>query len=105
MQQTATINLTAERVPTSAHRAVPVPARTVVSKDGTVIAFDRIGQGAPVILVDAALCDRRMGQVGQLAELLAPHFTIITYDRRGRGASGDTAPYAVDREIEDIDRL
>jgi pimeloyl-ACP methyl ester carboxylesterase len=106
MQQTATINPTAERVPTSPNKAVPVPgARTVVSTDGTAIAFDLIGQGAPVILVDGALCHRRMGQVGQLAELLAPHFTVITHDRRGRGASGDTSPYAVDREIEDIAAL
>ena len=106
MQQTATINPTAERVPTSANRAVPVPAaRTAVSKDGTAIAFDLIGQGVPVILVDGALCHRRMGQVEQLAELLAPHFTVITYDRRGRGASGDRAPYAVDREIDDIAAL
>jgi pimeloyl-ACP methyl ester carboxylesterase len=46
-----------------------------------------------------------MGQSGQLAELLAPHFTVFTYDRRGRGASGDTAPYAVEREVEDIAAL
>jgi pimeloyl-ACP methyl ester carboxylesterase len=85
------------------HTAEPVPgARTVVSMDGTGIAFECAGQGTPVILVDGALCHRRMGQVAQLAEHLAPHFTVITYDRRGRGASGDRAPYAVDREIEDI---
>jgi pimeloyl-ACP methyl ester carboxylesterase len=80
-------------------------AKTVLSKDGTAIAFDRIGHGAPVILVDAALCYRGMGQSRQLAELLAPHFTVITYDRRGRGESGDTAPYAVEREVEDIAAL
>ena len=106
MQQTATINPTTKSVLTSPNTAVPVPgARTVVSTDGTAIAFERIGQGAPVILVDGALCHRRMGQAGQLAELLAPYFTVITYDRRGRGASGDLAPYAVDREIEDIAAL
>ena len=64
----------------------------VVSRDGTAIAFDRIGNGPPVILVDGALCYRGMGQSGQLAELLAQHFTVFTYDRRGRGGSGDTAP-------------
>jgi pimeloyl-ACP methyl ester carboxylesterase len=80
-------------------------ATTVISKDGTAIAFERIGSGAPVILVDPALCDRGMGQSPQLAALLAPHFTVITYDRRGRGDSGDTAPYAVDREVEDIAAL
>jgi pimeloyl-ACP methyl ester carboxylesterase len=77
----------------------------VFSKDGTAIAFDRIGYGPPVILIDGALCYRGMGQIGQLAELLAPHFTVFTYDRRGRGASGDTLPYAVEREVEDIAAL
>ena len=77
----------------------------VFSKDGTAIAFDRIGYGPPVILIDGALCYRGMGQSGQLAELLAPHFTVFTYDRRGRGTSGDTAPYAVEREVEDIAAL
>ncbi len=78
---------------------------TVLSKDGTAIAFARIGNGPPVILIDAALCYRGMGQSGQLAELLARHFTVFTYDRRGRGGSGDTAPYAVEREVEDIAAL
>jgi len=75
---------------------------TALSKDGTPIAFERIGDGPPVILVDGALCYRGMGQSGQLAELLAPYFTVFTYDRRGRGESGDTAPYRVEREVEDI---
>src|SRR5262245_17514268 len=78
---------------------------TSLSKDGTAIAFERIGNGAAVILVDAALCHRGMGQTRQLAELLAPHFTVITYDRRGRGESGDTPPYAVQREVEDLAAL
>ncbi len=78
---------------------------TALSKDGTPIAFDRIGNGPPVILIDGALCYRGIGQSGQLAELLAPCFTVFTYDRRGRGGSGDTAPYAVEREIEDIAAL
>ena len=77
----------------------------MVSKDGTTIAFNRVGHGSPVILVDGALCARSMGPSGQLAELLAPYFTVFTYDRRGRGASGDTPPYAVAREIEDIEAL
>jgi pimeloyl-ACP methyl ester carboxylesterase len=79
--------------------------KKVLSKDGTAIAFDRIGNGPPVILVDGALCYRGMGQSGQLADLLAQHFTVFTYDRRGRGSSGDTAPYAVEREVEDIAAL
>jgi pimeloyl-ACP methyl ester carboxylesterase len=78
---------------------------TALSKDGTPIAFERIGNGPPVILIDGALCYRGMGASGQLAELLAPHFTVFTYDRRGRGGSSDTSPYAVEREIEDIAEL
>lgn len=76
--------------------------RKALSKDGTAIAFDRIGNGPPVILIDGALCYRGMGQSGQLAKLLAQRFTVFTYDRRGRGGSGDTAPYDVEREIEDV---
>lgn len=74
----------------------------VVSKDGTDIAFDRIGSGPALILIDGALCSRRMGPSRQLAELLAARFTVYVYDRRGRGESGDTQPYSVEREIEDL---
>jgi pimeloyl-ACP methyl ester carboxylesterase len=77
----------------------------VVSKDGTKIAFSRVGQGDPVILVDGALCYRASGPSRPLAEKLAERFTVITYDRRGRGESGDRAPYAVEREVEDIEAL
>ena len=83
-------------------QGAPTLTNRVRSKDGTVIAFDRIGHGSPLILVGAALCDRAMGPSTALAKLLAPHFTVFTYDRRGRGYSGDTAPYAVDREVEDL---
>src|SRR5216683_2821644 len=75
----------------------------VISKDGTSIVFDRVGHGPPLILVLGAFNDRSAG-VG-LAECLASRFTVINYDRRGRGASGDTLPYAVDREIEDLAAL
>lgn len=77
----------------------------VHSSDGTLIAFDRSGTGPPLILVDGALCYRASGPMGPLAALLTSHFTVFTYDRRGRGDSGDTAPYAVEREVEDIDAL
>ena len=77
----------------------------VVSKDGTSIAFDRSGSGPPLILVDGALCYRAFGPMGAMAALLAPHFTVFTYDRRGRGESGDRKPYAVEREIEDLNAL
>src|SRR5690348_2552514 len=77
----------------------------VTSKDGTQIAYDRLGNGPALILVDGALCYRSFGPMPGLAQLLAPHFTVYYYDRRGRGESGDTKPYAVGREIEDIEAL
>jgi hypothetical protein len=77
----------------------------VTSKDGTKIAFDRSGGGPPIILVGGALNTRSFGPNGSLAPLLARHFTVFNYDRRGRGDSGDTLPWAVEREIEDIEAL
>jgi pimeloyl-ACP methyl ester carboxylesterase len=76
---------------------------TVTSKDGTRITFDRSGVGPALILVVGAFNDRATGT--PLAQFLEPHFTVFNYDRRGRGESGDTAPYAIEREIEDIDAL
>jgi pimeloyl-ACP methyl ester carboxylesterase len=78
---------------------------TVTSADGTTIGYDRAGNGPPVVLVDGAFCGRGFGPMPGLAPLLAKHFTVYTYDRRGRGDSGDTEPYAVEREIEDIEAL
>ena len=75
----------------------------VTSADGTTIAFDKLGSGPPLILVCGGSTDRG-ANVG-LAEQLAPQFTIYNYDRRGRGDSGDTLPYAVAREVEDIDAV
>jgi pimeloyl-ACP methyl ester carboxylesterase len=88
-------------------RAVPraTPVETVRSGDGTAIALERRGQGPPLVLVDGALCHRAMGPSTPLASLLAQHFTVFTYDRRGRGESEDTTPYAVQREIEDLQAL
>ena len=77
----------------------------VRSKDGTRIAYDRTGDGPAVILVDGALCSRAMGPMEALAAQLADRFTVFRYDRRGRGESGDTLPYAVDREVEDLAAL
>jgi pimeloyl-ACP methyl ester carboxylesterase len=76
---------------------------TIRSQDGTTIAFDRLGDGPPVILVGGQLCDRAL--MRPTAEELASHFTVINYDRRGRGDSADTKPYAVEREIEDLGAL
>ena len=77
----------------------------VTSNDGTQIAYDKRGAGPAVILVDGALCYRSFGPMPGLAELLSPHFTVYNYDRRGRGESGDTQPYSVAREVEDIEAL
>ena len=77
---------------------------TVSSRDGTTIAYDRQGAGPALIVVDGALTVHSSGS-GELARLLAPRFTVYGFDRRGRGESGDTPPYAVDREIDDIEAL
>jgi pimeloyl-ACP methyl ester carboxylesterase len=76
---------------------------TVTSKDGTKIAYDEVGHGPLVILVLGALNSRKSG--AKLAKLLASRFTAISYDRRGRGDSTDTAPYSPQREVEDIAAL
>src|SRR6478735_5993041 len=73
---------------------------TVRSPDGTTIAFDRGGRGPSLVIVNGALSDRRA--VPDLASRLADQLTVIAYDRRGRGDSTDTPPYAVEREIEDL---
>jgi len=80
----------------------------VTSQDGTTIAFDQSGRGPALILVGGAFEQRTMdSETAQLAglPLLAEHFTVVHYDRRGRGESTDTQPYAVEREIEDIEAL
>jgi pimeloyl-ACP methyl ester carboxylesterase len=78
----------------------------VISKDGTSIAFDHSGQGPAVIFVGGAFQHRAIDpRTAQLAALLAPHFTVFHYDRRGRGDSTDTPPYAVEREVEDLEAL
>lgn len=77
----------------------------VRSKDGTRIAFDRVGDGPAVVLVGGAFSYRAFPKMVELAELLADRFTVINYDRRGRGDSGDAQPYAVEREIEDLQAL
>ena len=77
--------------------------QTVTSKDGTTIAYDQTGTGPALILVGGALSERSAAI--PMAGLLAPNFTVYGYDRRGRGDSGDTQPYTVEREIEDIAAL
>jgi len=75
----------------------------VTSKDGTTIVYERSGKGPAVVLVGGILGDH--SQQAPLATLLAEHFTVFNYDRRGHGASGDTPPYAVEREIEDLEAM
>jgi len=75
----------------------------VTSRDGTTIAFDRLGEGPPVVLVTGGSVDRMLNV--PLAQELASDFTVLNYDRRGRGPSGDTLPYAIEREIEDIEAV
>jgi pimeloyl-ACP methyl ester carboxylesterase len=78
----------------------------VPSQDGTPIAYDRSGKGPAVILVGGAFQYRAIDpRTAQLAASLSQHFTVFHYDRRGRGDSGDTQPYAVEREIEDLEAL
>lgn len=76
---------------------------TVISKDGTRIAYGKMGQGPAVILIDGALAVGSSGS--SLAELMAPDFTVYFYDRRGRGDSTDAKPYAPEKEVEDIEAL
>ena len=78
---------------------------TISSPDGTTISYEKQGEGPALILVDGALSVYSAGGKSELAKLLAPRLTVYGYDRRGRGGSGDTLPYAVDREIEDIEAL
>ena len=73
---------------------------TVTSKDGTAIVYDRAGAGPPVVLISGGPSDR--GANAELSGLLAAHATVYSYDRRGRGDSGDTPPYSIDREFEDL---
>ena len=75
----------------------------VRSKDGTTIAFEWSGEGPPLILVVGAFNDRATG--APLAAALQERFTVLNYDRRGRGGSTDTHPYAVEREVEDLQAL
>jgi pimeloyl-ACP methyl ester carboxylesterase len=75
---------------------------TTTSRDGTTVAYVSEGHGDPLVLVPGAFSYRRYPGLVKLAGPLAARFTVYSYDRRGRGDSGDTKPYAVEREIEDL---
>ena len=78
---------------------------TVTSKNGASIGFDKIGAGPALILIDAAGGFRGFGPMQPLAKHLESDFMVFTYDRRGRGESTETLPYAVEREVEDLEAL
>ena len=78
---------------------------TVISKDGTKIAYDKLGEGPRLIYVLGALCYRQFEPAVADVHTFSKEFTVINYDRRGRGDSTDTLPYSVDREVEDIEAL
>ena len=80
-------------------------SQVVVSRDGTRISYEVAGEGPTIILVDGAFCWREFGPMRKLAAVLARDFRVVSYDRRARGASSDTRPYAVEREIEDLETL
>lgn len=79
--------------------------KKILSKDGTAIAVDRTGSGPALVFVDGAMCYRASGPSQPMAAALAGHFTVFTYDRRGRGDSSDTNPYDVGREVEDLEAV
>ena len=77
----------------------------VISKDGVEIAYDIKGKGPAVILIDGALSYRLFGPMTELADLLSKDFTVVNYDRRGRGESSDSKHYSVEHEIEDLESI
>jgi pimeloyl-ACP methyl ester carboxylesterase len=82
--------------------AMVTTPQTVTSTDGTTIAYEKVGSGPALVLVDGALCSRDFGPCRSMANYLADRYTVYFYDRRGRGESGDTRPYAPEREFEDL---
>lgn len=75
------------------------------SKDGTKIAYSKIGNGKPIILVDGAFCHRKFGANEKLPQYLSDNFTVYSYDRRGRSESGNTLPYSPQKEYEDLQAI
>ncbi|QYJ03334.1 alpha/beta hydrolase [Nocardioides panacisoli] len=84
------------------HRDVPAHA---ASADGTLLAHEIVGEGPPLVHVTGAICSRRFPPVVKDVATFATAFRVVTYDRRGRGDSGDTAPWSVEREVEDIEAM
>lgn len=76
-----------------------------ISRDGTALAFDVAGDGPPLVYVTGACCYRRFGPVAQDARTFATAFRVLTYDRRGRGDSGDAASWSLDAEVGDLELM
>lgn len=77
----------------------------VISKDGTKIVYDKYGKGPALICITGALVYRKMPNVEEGYKKLSLYFTVYTYDRRGHGESGDTKPYSIKKEVEDIEAI
>ena len=86
-------------------RGANLAMKKILSKDGTAIAVERTGRGPALVFVDGAMCYRASGPSQPMAAALAEHFTVFTYDRRGRGDSSDSGPYDVQREVDDLDAV
>jgi len=78
---------------------------TVTSKDGTVLAYDIYGKGQPLIYITGATCFRTFKPIVHDAKIFGNEFAVYNFDRRGRGESGDTQPYSIEREIDDIEAM
>ena len=79
--------------------------QTIQSNDGTTIAYETTGSGPLLIIITGALNTHNFGVPGDMVPFLQDHFTVLTYDRRGRGQSADTPPYTVNKELEDLQVL
>ena len=79
--------------------------KIIFSKDNTPIAYETVGSGPLLIIVTGALNTHNFGVPGEMVPFLQEHFTVLTYDRRGRGQSGDTPPYSIEKEIQDLEAL
>ncbi len=98
--------ITMTRMQESAGMATTTQGMTVKSRDGTLIAYDKVGSGPVLIVVSGASQFRAINpSFAEIARALSDQFTVVNYDRRGRGESGDTPPYSVQKEIDDIAAL
>lgn len=91
-----------QQTATTTRQGAAATMQSVTSKDGTRIVYDRLGVGPPLVIVNGALSVRDFTFARKMAEALAASFTVYNYDRRGRGDSGDTKPYSVQKEIDDL---